>query len=36
MLKRFQMEYCKLVSTPMTTGCKLYVDVESPDVDQNL
>ena len=34
MLKRFQMEDCKPVSTPMTIGCKLCADDESPYVDQ--
>ena len=30
MLKRFQMEDCKPVSTPMITGCRLSKDDESP------
>ena len=34
MLKKFGMEDCKLVSTPMTTGCKLSKDDESKEVDQ--
>jgi hypothetical protein len=33
MLKRFQLEYCKLVSTPMIVGCKLNKDDESKVVD---
>ena len=33
MLKKFQMEDCKPVSTPMITGCKLSKDDESPEVD---
>ena len=36
MLKKFGMEYCKLVSTPITTGCKLRKDDESKEVDQKL
>ena len=36
MLKKFGMEDCKPVSTPMTTGCKLSKDDESKEVDQNL
>ena len=35
MLKKFGMEDCKLVSTPMITGCKLSKDDESK-VDQKL
>jgi hypothetical protein len=34
MLKRFQMEYSKPMSTPMVTGCKLSKGDDSPDVDQ--
>ena len=34
MLKMFKMEYCKSVSTPMITGCKLCADDGSNDVDQ--
>jgi hypothetical protein len=34
MMKRFQMEYYKLVGTPMITGCKLSKDDDSHDVDQ--
>ena len=33
MLKRFKMEYCKLVSTTMTTSCNLSKDDESNVVD---
>src|SRR5271156_5944418 len=36
MLKRFQMEDCKPVSTHMITGCKLRKDDGSPEVDQKL
>jgi len=36
MLKRFQMEDYKLVSTPMITGCRLSRDDTSPKVDQKL
>jgi hypothetical protein len=35
MLKRFQMEDSKPMSTPMVTGCKLSKDGDSPDVDQS-
>jgi hypothetical protein len=35
MLKRFQMEDSKPMSTPMVTGCKLSKDDDSPDVDQS-
>jgi hypothetical protein len=35
MLKRFQMEYYTLMSTPMVTGCKLIKDDDSLDVDQS-
>ena len=35
MLKRFQMEYYKTISTPMVIGCKLSKDDDSPDVDQS-
>jgi hypothetical protein len=34
MLKKFQMEYSSLVSTPMVVGCKLIKDDISCDVDQ--
>jgi hypothetical protein len=36
MLKRFGMEYCKPVSTPMQTSCKLRIEYESKDADQRL
>ena len=36
MLKKFKMEDCKLVLTPMVTGCKLSIDDSSKDVDQRL
>ena len=36
MLKKFQMEDCKPVSTPMITDCKLSKDDESKEVDQRL
>ena len=36
MLKKFGMEYCKPVSTPMITGCKLSKYDESKEVDQKL
>ena len=36
MLKKFGMEDCKLVSTPMTIGCKLSKDNDSKEVDQKL
>jgi hypothetical protein len=35
MLKRFQMEDSKPMSTPMVTGCKLRKDDNSPDVDHS-
>jgi hypothetical protein len=35
MLKRFQMEDSKPMSTPMVTGCKLSKDDDSHDVDQS-
>jgi hypothetical protein len=35
MLKRFQKEDSKPMSTPMVTGCKLNKDDDSPDVDQS-
>ena len=34
MLKKFDMEGCKAVSTPMITGCKLSKDDTSPAIDQ--
>ena len=36
MLKKFKMEYCKPILTPMVTGCKLSIDDSSKDVDQRL
>ena len=33
MLKRFQLEDCKPVCTPMIVGCKLSKEDESKDVD---
>ena len=36
MLKKFGMEDCKPVSTPMIIGCKLIKDDESKEVDQRL
>ena len=36
MLKKFGMEDCKPVSTPMTIGCNLSKDDESKEVDQKL
>ena len=36
MLKKFQMEDCKLVLTPMITGCKLSLKDSSKDLDQRL
>ena len=33
-LKRFVMEYCKLVTTPMQTSCKLRKDDDSKSTDQ--
>jgi hypothetical protein len=35
MLKRFQIEDSKPMSTPMVTGCKLSKDDDSPNVDQS-
>ena len=35
-LKKFKMEYCKPILTPMVTGCKLSIDNSSKDVDQRL
>jgi len=34
MLKKLKMEDCKLVLTPIVTGCKLSIDDASKDVDQ--
>ena len=36
MLKKFQMEDCKPVLTPMVTGCQLGLEDSSKDVDQSL
>ena len=36
MLKKFKMEYCKPVSTPMITGCKMSKEDESKEVDQRI
>jgi hypothetical protein len=36
MLKKFQMEYSKHVSTLMVTRCKLSLDDDSPKVDQTM
>ena len=36
MLKKFTMEDCKPMSTPMTIGCKLSKDDKSPLVDQTM
>jgi len=36
MLKKFNMQDCKLVGTPMITGCKLSKEDDSPIVDQKL
>ena len=36
MLKKFKMENCKPVLTPMVTGCKLIIDNSSKDVEQRL
>ena len=36
MLKKFKMEDCKPVLTPMVTGCKLSKDDSSKDVDKRL
>ena len=33
MLKRFQLEDCKPVCTPMTAGCKLSKEDETKDMD---
>ena len=34
MLKRFRMEYCKPVTTPMQTSCKFSKDYDSKSIDQ--
>ena len=36
MLNKFHIEYCKPVSTPMITGCKLSKEDESKEVDQRI
>ena len=36
MLKKFGMEGCKPVSTPMITGCKLSKDDESKEVNEKI
>jgi hypothetical protein len=36
MLKKFRLEHCKPVSTPMVIGCKLRKDDESKEVDQRI
>ena len=36
MLKKFKMEDCKPVGTPMIIGCKLSKEHESKQVDQRL
>ena len=36
MLKKFKMEDCKPILTPMVIGCKLSIDNSSKDVDQRL
>ena len=36
MLKKFKMEDCKPVSTPMIIGCKLGNEDESKEVDERL
>jgi hypothetical protein len=33
MLKRFRMEYCKPINTPMKTNCKLSKDDDSNSID---
>jgi hypothetical protein len=33
MLKRFEMEDCKTVTTPMKTSCKLRKDDDSKSID---
>jgi hypothetical protein len=34
MLKKFEMEYCKPITTPMKTSCKLRKDDDSKSTDQ--
>lgn len=36
MLKRFRMEECAVVSTPMITSYKLHKDYDSPTIDATL
>ena len=36
MLKKFKMEYCKPILTPMVIGCKLRIEDLSKDVDHRL
>jgi len=36
MLKKFKMEECKPILTPMVTGSKLSIDDSSKDVDKRL
>jgi hypothetical protein len=36
MLKKFQMEDCKPMRTPMVIGCKLSLDDDSPKVYQTM
>ena len=36
MLKKFQMEYCTPMSTPMITCCKLNKEYEYKEVDQRI
>jgi hypothetical protein len=36
MLKKFQMEDYKPMSTPMVMGCQLGLDDDSPNVDQTM
>lgn len=36
MLKIFEMEYCKLVRTPMIIGCKLSMEDESKEVNHTM
>ena len=36
MLKKFKMEDCKPMSTPMITSCKLSKEDESEELDQQL
>jgi hypothetical protein len=34
MLNKFEMENCKIINTPMVTGCKLRKEDESKETDQ--